>query len=1410
MKQKWLQLGLALFLWINLLGNSGPALAQTFEITPSAPTPSKKTSSNKKQKQTTPTAQPQQASPSEGGIGWGSGIEVARNARAAQQALEHNDYRSAANYASRAANAAPQNTPLWFLLGYSTRLAGEYPASVAAYQRGLKNEPSSVQGLSGLAQTYAKMGRYSEAQDLLKQILASNPKSVTDLELAGELALNSDPNTALGLLQRAESLQSSARNELLIARAYQRLNQPDQSKIYLQRAENRAPGDPEVLRAIASYYRDSNQYDIAIATLQKISKKNPDVLSELAYTYQLAGKRKDAAENYSKAASGEPGNNGLQLSAAQALVNIGQLEQAQSFVDTAAKLDPNYYRLYAIRGQIASLQNQPEEAIQQYQLAVNNLPTAVPEGPLYPVSLHLSLAEAYRATDNSAAADKEVGVARDEISQITEIDPTIQPEYLRLRAVVEMGLGQMDAAETDFKKAMALDPQSVNIILNYANLLWRTNRQQQALDAYNNGLKIDPTNHSALTAMGYLSRDMGNPKDAEKYFLKVKSLYPKDYVPYLALGDLYTSMKEFDKAQENYEKAHDIAPNNPLVVSGGINSALEAHKMPVAGRWVERAATNPAIEQNPQVMREHERYLTFMGKYEESAQLGYKVIEKLPHDPEAPVYLAYDLLYLNRYNEAQSVAEKYEPILPKDKDLHLILGYVDTQNHQLQDAVDEFTKAINLAPNVATSYLNRGYVLNDLREGDHAAKDFEMAIQLRPNYGEAHLGLAFADLQMRRARAAQKEADIAAKILGESKATHLARAESYRQQIMLARAENEYQEALKIAPDDGPTRLALADVQYGLHRYADAIATLKLALGKGNDDGVIYASMSRNYAQLRERDNAMQAVTTAEHLSGNSSKVLLITGETFLILGDSDAAMQRYGEALDAPDADRVATRLALANLFASQNRFADAEQQISLGFAESRVGEAGPITSEDMLEAAHIMMAIGEYDLAMKYFQRAQANGADEEVVDIGMANAYLALGQTDSAKQLLKHIGNDPDVKDDYEYQIAMANVYREQQDTVQALSAFARANRMVLNNESAERTEMALAQEEGAQLTPNVSAEPTASFAPIFEDINIYVTDARLLGITDPALLPPPRSSYESRVDGRYRVHFGSFPTISGLVEERNARGTISIPSQLLIESHNTYDTIFNGAINPVLHWGDHTIAFSPGLQFTVRRDTESPTQLNQNLFRQFVYVYSSPFWNWLTFSGDAIHEAGPFTEQNLSSRDDSAILNFVVGRPWAKTALITGYQVRDIQFQPVVSEYYTTNAYAGIRRKFADSRLEVSLFADYLRSWRVQGSAWANAIAVRPAFQMDYRVRKNWEVQASGVWSRGEGFHAYDNVNDQFLITYVRPVERSLNDGNNDVPVRYPLSFSVGMQQQSFYDFSGNNRNTFLPVVKLSIF
>ncbi len=333
---------------------------------------------------------------------WGAGIQVARQARAADEALKRNDYTAAVAFAQQAANSAPQDAELWFLLGYTARLDQKYQLSIDSYNRGLKLKPGAVRGLAGLAQTYAKMGRDQEAEQLLKRVVEANPKDANSLQLAGELMLSTDPNAALSFLQRADAIQPSAHGDLLIAHAYDRLGQPAESASYLNKAKSRGPHDPEVLRAVAGQYRDEGKYDDAIATLQAIPNRTSDVEAEMAYTYQLAGKQQEAADLYSRIAKSAKGNIGLDLSAAQAWVNVSRPDEAQPFLDAARQIDANNYRLHTILAGIAESEDRLPEAQQEYKAALGNLPARPQEGPLFPIELHLNLYEVYVRQDDDA------------------------------------------------------------------------------------------------------------------------------------------------------------------------------------------------------------------------------------------------------------------------------------------------------------------------------------------------------------------------------------------------------------------------------------------------------------------------------------------------------------------------------------------------------------------------------------------------------------------------------------------------------------------------------------------------------------------------------------------------------------------------------------------------------------------------------------------------------------------------------------------------------------------------------------------------------------------------------------------------------------------------------------------------
>ena len=63
-----------------------------------------------------------------------------------------------------------------------------------------------------------------------------------------------------------------------------------------------------------------------------------------------------------------------------------------------------------------------------------------------------------------------------------------------------------------------------------------------------------------------------------------------------------------------------------------------------------------------------------------------------------------------------------------------------------------------------------------------------------------------------------------------------------------------------------------------------------------------------------------------------------------------------------------------------------------------------------------------------------------------------------------------------------------------------------------------------------------------------------------------------------------------------------------------------------------------------------------------------------------------------------------VDFRVGSPWGKTALLTGWGVDDLLFKSAYIEYYFTSSYLGFEHRFSP-RLDVKALAEDVRSWRI---------------------------------------------------------------------------------------------------------
>ncbi len=105
----------------------------------------------------------------------------------------------------------------------------------------------------------------------------------------------------------------------------------------------------EIFQAAANYYREEHDYKGAIATLKSAPHMTPAILADLGYTYELDGDKQQAADAYTKAANEKPKEIGYQLSAAQAQLRVGNTDKARQYLNRAAAIDANHYRLHAIR-----------------------------------------------------------------------------------------------------------------------------------------------------------------------------------------------------------------------------------------------------------------------------------------------------------------------------------------------------------------------------------------------------------------------------------------------------------------------------------------------------------------------------------------------------------------------------------------------------------------------------------------------------------------------------------------------------------------------------------------------------------------------------------------------------------------------------------------------------------------------------------------------------------------------------------------------------------------------------------------------------------------------------------------------------------------------------------------------------
>jgi tetratricopeptide (TPR) repeat protein len=278
------------------------------------------------------------------------------------------------------------------------------------------------------------------------------------------------------------------------------------------------------------------------------------------------------------------------------------------------------------------------------------------------------------------------------------------------------------------------------------------------------------------------------------------------------------------------------------------------------------------------------------------------------------------------------------------------LGDAELARDSLRDAGIYYTKAREKAPNDATPrralgdfYIKRG--------------TFELAV---PEY-EAAVSLDSSDVELRLA-------------LGRA----LFYAQRYNDALEV------YREVVARDPEFPPGQLALGDLYYrsgtaDRRRFTDARAPLEIYVKLEPSDPRGWSVLGRNYYQLGMKDEALEAMKTAERLGDKSKEMYTFRARAHVDRKEWDEALKYYAMGEAEPQ-----DQLKLAQIFVNQSQPARAESLYSNLIQQDSTSWNGKFA---MMEMGKLRYRDKNFPAAVSWFRRLTT-------LDPAQGDAYYFLG--------------------------------------------------------------------------------------------------------------------------------------------------------------------------------------------------------------------------------------------------------------------------------------------------------------------------------------------------------------------------------------------------------------------------------
>ena len=676
------------------------------------------------------------------------------------------------------------------------------------------------------------------------------------------------------------------------------------------------------LKSARRFSAESKYREAAIQYLNalKVDNRYPDAHYELAKTYGHLGRFDSERVELSRTVDLQPANYQARIDLGNLLFAAGKISEAQAQANAMLAAQPNNPDLHALLSAIASRRGESDKALSELQRAV-------------------------------------------------ELDPNRAAFHEQL-ALLQDG-DQVNAAsvENEMKRAVALDPKSLNDRLFLAAFYSRNNRLQDAERVGWEAVATDPRSLAAREVVTRVILNEGDPARAELVLRQASIDFAGDPQGVCVLADYFFKSGQLDKARAEYTSLVAKYPKNTSVQKGYVRLLLEVKDFTAARAMLaELTKTNP---KDPEVAALNGNMILRDGNSVGAVNSLQQSARAFPTDASIQYWLGKAALEQGDRILAENSFRRAAELNPSDLDTQREQARIACERGDTGLMAEVAGQMIATAPGLADGYVLRANAERIRSLAAPAEADLTTAMNLAPEDPQPYLLLG-------EIRFAQKRFPEGVSLL---------------------------ERALRYNPDSVAALQLLVDYDLYQKQPEKALARLKLQIAKSPMNSRFYDLLAKLQIQSKHLDQAAATVARSIQLNPADGQAVLLFAQIASLRGKTVDAVDTWQKWSNAHPNDADAFAI-LGTLEESRGDLVKAETCYRKAL---QIQPAQPVAANNL---AYRMLLTGEaVDSALTLAQTARQGMPDSPTAADTLAWAFYFKGSYEFARNLLEDaISSDP----------------------------------------------------------------------------------------------------------------------------------------------------------------------------------------------------------------------------------------------------------------------------------------------------------------------------------------------------------------------------------------------------------------